>query len=63
MTRSTTRQKPKPTKPQQPAQPVWTPGSRSNLFDPNDLQNYIREPDFMHQHIRDPIPSQIAYRC
>jgi hypothetical protein len=62
MTRSDT--KPEPTKPQQPVPPVRTPGSRSNLFDPNDLQNYIREPgDFMHQHIRDPIPSEVAYRC
>jgi hypothetical protein len=38
------------------------PVAESDPFDPNDLLNYIREPGDMPHHIRDPLPSEIAYR-
>ncbi|MEY4642784.1 MAG: hypothetical protein RLZZ227_2778 [Pseudomonadota bacterium] len=38
------------------------PVIESDPFDMNDVLNYIREPGEMPHHIRDPIPSEIAYR-
>lgn len=49
-------------KTQQQQQQEFPPVIRSDPFDPNDLQNYVREPGEMLHHIRDPLPSEIAYR-
>lgn len=57
---------PEPTNPQDPTPP---PIKSHNRYDPNDLQNYVRdpfesvrEPYGSMYHIRDPLPSETPYR-
>jgi hypothetical protein len=61
MPRSNEQEKSKQQKQQQQQEPV-PQVIRSTPFDPNDLDNYIREPGDMLYHIRDTMPSEIAYR-